>query len=108
MDTPPLEGSLDEYAYLVADFEQARAERDRAEQEFERLRAMVLKLLPDPSEAPDGIVCSVDGHVRLRYCPVSMRHLDQQLLRQSHPVVAKACTTYVTRWSLRSTREVAQ
>jgi hypothetical protein len=101
MDMPPMFVPLDDHAELLADLERARVERDRAEEEFQRLRSMVLKLLPDPSEAPDGIVCMVNGDVRVVYAPSSMRHLDQHLLRQSYPAVVQACTTYVTRWSLR-------
>jgi hypothetical protein len=92
---------LDDYAELITELEHARSARDRATEEFDRLRAMVLKLLPDPSEAPDGVVCVVEGRERASYLPSSMRHLDQQLLRQSYPTVVQACTAYVTRWSLR-------
>ncbi len=76
-------------------------ERDRAAEEFERLRSMVLKLIPDATDAPDGVVCTVDGRERLSYTPSTMRHINHQMLRQSYPTVAVACTTHVVRWSLR-------
>ncbi len=100
MDTP-MQISLDDHVELLADLELARRDRDRAVEEFERLRGLVLKLMPDATEAPDGVVCCIGGLPKVAYTPSTMRHLNQQMLRESYPTVIQACTTHVTRWSLR-------
>lgn len=105
MDDQPMFLDLDEHVSLLDEYEQARRQESQANEEVKRLREMILKLLPDGAEAPDGVIVTVDGKGRLSYRPQVRKHVDLAKLRDVYPSVATSCTGYLTTWTLRSLRE---
>jgi hypothetical protein len=68
---------------------------------MQRLREMLIKLLPTSAQAPDGSIGTVSGSARLSYRPHARRQLDQAKLRREFPNVADSCTGYAVAWVLR-------
>lgn len=104
VDSDPCFCDLDDYADLVAQYEQAKSEHDEATAEVARLREMLVKLFPDEARAPDGVIVTIGGKARLSYRPQVRRQLDHHKLRDLYPSVAVTCTGYSTSWQLRIVR----
>lgn len=104
--TPDIEDpyfiDLDDNAELITEYEAAKERRDAADADMQRVREMLLKLLPSSTEVPDGVIGVVNGAARLSYRPHARRQLDQGQLRREYPNVADACTDYVITWVLRT------
>lgn len=94
--------ALDDHAALLDDYAAAIAARDAADREARQLRELIEKLLPDA--APDGVVGTVGGRVRLTYRPHAARLLDVISLRSRYPGIAEECTKWVTRRPFRVIR----
>lgn len=101
-NTDPFFVTLDDYADLVDEYEQAKQAQDAAEAEVARLREMLVKVLPVESEAPDGSIGTVGGNARVSYRPHVRRNLDHHKLRDLYPSVVSVCTDYATQWTLRT------
>lgn len=97
---------MDDNAALIAEYESAKASRDEADVEVHRLRDMLVKLLPNAAEAPDGAIGTVGGAARISYRPQVRRQLNHHKLRRDYPSVCDTCTEYVTTWMLRTIPEV--
>lgn len=101
-DLDPYFVALDDYTELIAEYVAAKAAREQADAEVTRVREMLLKLLPETAEAPDGVIGTVAGVARLSYRPYARRQLDQRKLREHYPSVSAECSAYVPQWTLRT------
>jgi hypothetical protein len=97
--------ALDDNVALIADYEAAKTLRDEADAEMRRLRDMIIKLLPNSSEAPDGAIGTVAGAARVSYRPQVRRQLNHHKLRRDYPSVCDTCTDYATTWVVRTIPE---
>lgn len=100
-DSAPYFVDLDDHAELITEYNRAKADAKRAEEEVQHLREQLVKLLPDAMEAPDGVIAMVGSKARLSYQPYARRQLNQQRLRTAYPAVWSACTDYAAQWTLR-------
>lgn len=93
---------LSSYVDLIEEYERAKRIHAACTLEVHRLRDMLIKLLPNEQEAPDGVLAVTGSVPRLSYRPAVSRTLDQRKLALHYPAVRDACTEHLTRWSLRS------